>query len=328
MIINHPGPWQQYHLRSDNRGLSTIELKSKYINEQYLFEAQMTQLQHQHNIFMNGGGGGPLSPPPLPSIDPDAQAFITAAGITNPTQQSAIEALVLSLKGNSIWDKFAAIYPFVGGTAFSHKFNLKDPRDLDAAYRLSFNGGITHSSNGALPNGTTGYANTFFNPTTPPNDGVHFSNYYRTNAIDVKFQFGCVYTIDAGENRQFFNHYLQTTPTNTSYANGGDSSTNIPTPNNLGNHIVTRINGSTIVKLFKNGTLLSSIDTFGGANANANMFLMGNNTVQRDDSPPQQTFYGTVQIAFATIGAGLTDTEAVNLNTAIATFQTTLGRQV
>ena len=278
--------------------------------------------------IIGGLGQQSSAPPPPPPIDPDAQAFITAAGITNPIQQSAIEALVLSLKENSIWTKFSAIYPFVGGTAFSHKFNLKDPRDLDAAYRLSFNGGITHSSNGALPNGTTGYANTFFNPTTPPNDGVHFSNYYRTNAIDPKFQFGCTYTIDAGENKQFFNHYLQTTATNTGYSNGGDQATNILTLNNLGNHIVTRINGSTIAKLFKNGTLVSSIDTFGGANANANMFLMGVNQVQQDDSPPQQTLYGTVQIAFATIGAGLTDTEAVNLNTAIATFQTTLGRQV
>ena len=51
-----------------------------------------------------------------------------------------------------------ALYPFVGGTATSHKFNLKDPRDLDAAFRLQFNGGWTHNSNGVTPNGTNGYA--------------------------------------------------------------------------------------------------------------------------------------------------------------------------
>jgi hypothetical protein len=82
MIINHPGPWQQYHLRFDNKGLSTMELKSKYINEQYLFEAQMAQIQQQHNIFMNGGGGGKLNEntPTPPSTSAFSNAFSNAFG--------------------------------------------------------------------------------------------------------------------------------------------------------------------------------------------------------------------------------------------------------
>ena len=95
---------------------------------------------------------------PKSSFDPDAQAFITAAAITDPTQQAAINTLVLDLKGYSIWSKFKAIYPIVGGTASSHKYNLKDPRDLDAAFRLTFATGWTHSANGMLPNGTTAFA--------------------------------------------------------------------------------------------------------------------------------------------------------------------------
>ncbi len=95
-------------------------------------------------------------------FDADAQAFITAAGITDATQQQAINTLVVDMKGYGIWTKMKAIYPFVGGTATTHKYNLKDPRDLDAAFRLSFNGGWTHSSNGALPNGSNAYADTYF----------------------------------------------------------------------------------------------------------------------------------------------------------------------
>ena len=76
----------------------------------------------------------------LPTTDPDAQAFITAAAITDPTQQAAINTLVVDLKGYSIWTKMKALYPFVGGTASAHKFNLKDPRDLDSAFRLVFSG--------------------------------------------------------------------------------------------------------------------------------------------------------------------------------------------
>ena len=69
-------------------------------------------------------------------VDADAQAFITAAGITDSTQQSAIDTLVKQLKGYGIWSKMKAVYPFVGGTATTHKYNLKDPRDLNAAFRL------------------------------------------------------------------------------------------------------------------------------------------------------------------------------------------------
>jgi hypothetical protein len=98
------------------------------------------------------------------AVDADATAFITAAGITNLTQASAINTLVNDLKTYGLWTKMKALYPFVGGTATSHKFNLKDPRDLDAAFRLVFTGGWTHTSTGAKPNGTTGYANTYLNP--------------------------------------------------------------------------------------------------------------------------------------------------------------------
>ncbi len=44
-----------------------------------------------------------------PSGDADAQAFITAAGITDNTQKSAIETLVTDLKGYGIWTKMSAL---------------------------------------------------------------------------------------------------------------------------------------------------------------------------------------------------------------------------
>ena len=120
------------------------------------------------------------------SNDADAQAFIDAAGITDATQQSAINTLVTDLKGYGIWTKMKAIYPFVGGTSSTHKWNLKDPRDLDAAFRLVFAGGITHSSTGALWNGTNGYANTYLSPATSlTTSSGHFSYYSRSNPANA-----------------------------------------------------------------------------------------------------------------------------------------------
>jgi hypothetical protein len=61
MLINHPGSWQQFQFRSDNRGLSVMEMKSKYLHEQYLFENELFNLQQQHQNWLNGSSGGPTS---------------------------------------------------------------------------------------------------------------------------------------------------------------------------------------------------------------------------------------------------------------------------
>lgn len=112
----------------------------------------LTYTPYNTNLFLNNSNGTPF--------DPDAQAFITAANITDSIQQNAINQFVIDLKIDNLWDKMKAIYPFVGGTAFSHKWNLKDPRNLNIAFRLIFNGGMTHSATGVLFNGTNGWADT------------------------------------------------------------------------------------------------------------------------------------------------------------------------
>jgi hypothetical protein len=68
--------------------------------------------------------------------------------------------LVSDLKRFGLWTKIKAFYPFVGGNATSHKFNLKDPRDSNDAYRLTFSGGWTHSSMGIKGNNSNTVANT------------------------------------------------------------------------------------------------------------------------------------------------------------------------
>ena len=77
--------------------------------------------------------------------DIDVVNFVNATGISDPTIINAICTLTTSLKNNGLWNKMNAIYPFVGGSATTHKFNLKNPADTNAAFRLSFTGGWTHS---------------------------------------------------------------------------------------------------------------------------------------------------------------------------------------
>jgi hypothetical protein len=119
--------------------------------------------------------------------DADAIAFLSATGISDATICEAIDSLVIDIKAiNSaaVWAKLYFLHPHVGSDATSHKYNLKDPRDLDAAYRLTFGGGWTHTSTGSKPNGSTGYGDTHLVPNTVFNttDLCAIGYYSRTNS--------------------------------------------------------------------------------------------------------------------------------------------------
>jgi hypothetical protein len=107
-----------------------------------------------------------INPYSSSGFDPDAQTFINVTGISG-SNATAINNLVLDLKSGSYWSGLDAIYPMIGGTATTHKYNLKNPLDTDAAFRLNFVGGWTHNSSGAKPDGVSGtYADTFAVPNT------------------------------------------------------------------------------------------------------------------------------------------------------------------
>ena len=119
----------------------------------------------------------------------EAVRFFAAAGITDPAQQAAINALIVSAKENGWWDLCDFIYPFVGGNANAHSFNLKDT----SRFQISWNGGVTHGTNGITGNGTTGYGTTGFIPSGSSlvslNSG-HLSTYMRTAGSATKTRLG------------------------------------------------------------------------------------------------------------------------------------------
>jgi len=256
-------------------------------------------------------------------IDPDAQAFITAAAITNPTQQSAINQLVIDLKVYSIWTKIKALYPFVGGTAFQHKFNLKDPRDLDAAFRLIFYGGWTHSGNGGLPNGTNAYADTRLFPFSIfATNNIHLSYYSRTN-INALVTTGDI-GVTSGPSGP---DYLMLLPrlSNVSWYTILEVASYTTVADTDSSAFYTGTRTGTTVKGFKNGVNVASRTGIPAqTRANAPIYLGAVNFHGLGTAG----WYSSRQCAGATIGDDLTDTEAANLRTSIQTFNTTLGRQV
>ena len=246
--------------------------------------------------------------------DSDAQAFVTAAAITDSTQMSAINTLVTDLKSANIWSKMKAIYPFVGGSATAHKFNLKDPRDTDAAFRLGFYGGWTHSSTGAKPNGTTGYADTNLTPSARLASTSGFGFYSRTNStVGVQADMGALYYFPI---QAFGSSAGGTTRYFASNSNDYSSFTDTDTRG----FYQTYRTDSTTVKSLKNTTLYSA--TLSYATPNLDIFIGARNEIN------VAQVFSLKEFAFAYIQENFTDSDAANLYTAVQKYQTTLGRQV
>lgn len=261
-----------------------------------------------------------------PALDPDAAAFLTAASITDPTITSAINTLVLDMKGYGIWTKMKAIYPFVGGTASTHKWNLKDPQDTNAAFRLVFNGGWTHSSTGALPNGTNAWANTFLSPSTSlTNNNTHISYYSRTVAAGPsKALMGCS---TGGSAIPLITIYGRSTSGNVVQVDCYHYITNRINVSDLTGAAFYTNNRTTsaFFRVFRNGLIAGTNSNVNIQNVTAINFPIALGALNLNGTAGQFGFFET---AFSSIGDGLTDTEAANFYTAVQAYQTTLGRQI
>ncbi len=254
-------------------------------------------------------------------LDADALAFIVAAGITDYAEQDAIGELVAELKAEGLWAKMHAIYPMVGGSENSQKYNLKDPNDSDPAFRLAFSGGWTHSNTGALPNGSNAYANTFYIPATNGNlTSQHISYYSRTTFSGGGADMGSVGTVGNALEGQLF---VAPNSSDTFYsaANNTNKYSHSTAVDSAGYFIISRTDATT-VRSHKNSTLLFS-DT-GNANTISDF------SVYLGAINEQNTAlgYSSRECAFATIGEGLTPAEAITLNTLVQLFQTSLNRNV
>lgn len=240
-------------------------------------------------------------------------AFATATGITDATILGALNTFDLGLISNGLDSKMKAVYPFVGGSAITHKYNFFDARDLDIAFRLQFNGGFTHSSNGILLNGTNAYANTFLTTSSTLGlNSTHFSIYSRTNSPNSLGFDMCTNSSQSFSLATSFN-------SNTTYfqVNQNIGYSTFTDADSLGFRLISR-NSSTTEKLFKNSSLVGSVtvNTQGQYGAiDIGRFISGG-------------YYSNKQYAFMTIGNGLTDGEASTLYSLIQTFQTSLSRQV
>lgn len=250
------------------------------------------------------------------------QAFATATGITSAKILNALHTLDTGLISNGLDVKMKALYPFVGGTSNTHKFNFMDARDLDAAFRLQFNGGWGHSSNGILPNGTNAYANTYLTPSTSLGLYNAHSSIYTKKGGTSGFDLG-------SSNLNSWSREFLLSANRGGYATSGLYDLYGPgsiqqSVGDVVGFFNNTITSNTSTKLYKNGV---SIGSYTGTNtslpAEFPIWLGGVNA--SDVGMVEQS---SRQLAFASIGSGLTDVEATTFYNLVQAFQTSLSRQV
>jgi len=260
-------------------------------------------------------------------FDPDAQAFITAAGITGETQQSALNQLVLDLKGTGsttnntdVWSDLYSLYPFCPidnstATLDGFKWNLLNPLDTDAAFRITWNNAPTVAVTGVKGNGSNQYGNTHFNPSTDfiSSNDCGFTVALSTVGLEGDVDVGCRNGTTTAFESVTFGSSMRlrvATYTNQIIVAGAD----------YDNIYTASRRGSTDFEAYKNGVTAGTNSTSAASNPNLDVFILCENN---GGSP---SLYSTREQQACAIHKGLTDNQAKDIYDAITTYNTALGR--
>lgn len=261
-------------------------------------------------------------------LDPNAATFLSTAGITDQATVQAINNLVKSLKTTSLWTRCIAIWPFVGGTAVTNKYNLVNP----AQYNLTFGGTWVHATTGSLPNGSTAYADTNVLATTLSQSNAHLAFYSRTNNSSA----GGI-CIGAATNTSPIQSPLvalqikgQNPSANTGLyynATGATAESAVYTNTDgrgfyVGSKTSNAIGG---VVLYKNGVSQAAntvVPTVAAYPTAKNLILSAWTSGATPFYPDNK------ECAYASVGLSMTATQVATYNTIITNFQTALSRNV
>jgi hypothetical protein len=260
------------------------------------------------------------TPSPGPAFDPDAAAYlsavVTAGGTVTSPMSAATNNMFLALKSNGLYTKIDAMYPVLGGTAGSHKFNAINPIDTNGAYRLTFTAGWTHNASG-MTNSGTAYADTHYDASLVVS-GVadqHISIYTTTQSSRGTQDIGSTDTtagvIEVGIYTSFGgNSFIP----NVKSAGSGYVSYSQPTQAGIGYFIATS-NGTNVLGT-KNGVLeVNGVQTPAFTDKS---HWVGNSNGNQS--------VGSTSLIFATFGRQLTSSQMTTLSSIINAFQTSLGR--
>jgi hypothetical protein len=246
--------------------------------------------------------------------DPLTLPFISANGITSKTIIDAINTCFIEQRAAGILNSHIAQYFLFLGSATATKFNAMNPADTDAAFRITWNGGVSYASTGATGNGSTGYGDTNIVPNTnlSQND-VSMGIYIRNNIANSGM---CDMGVGAANSLYLYSRF--TTGNTLSYGANETFGTNTYTPNydSTGFYSISRAS-ATLRKVFKNGHKLQEVNTSSSGRSTGEINIMRIGGAATD--------YSTREYAYAFVGTALTEDQEHTRYEIIQRMLTTLG---
>lgn len=263
-------------------------------------------------VTNNVAGGG---------LDADAQAFFTAAGITDPTQQGILNTQLVGHKTDTHFaSKILDWWPAVGATANRHRTNAKRPT---TPYNLLYVGSPTHGSQGIVcPAGANG-AEIDIVPSVDMDIADLGLGIYAHDNVAVstlaKFLIGCqgltpnnfgLYIIPRFSNDQFY----------CAMTDGGGNVQDVST-DSRGFWFMTRT-ANNVGKLYKNGVQVGT--TFASVQTTLPNQRIGVGGGRENSSGTYTSGENTVTQIFRTLG--MSDADVLALSNRVNAAETALGR--
>lgn len=251
--------------------------------------------------------------------DPDAKNYLDAIrAVDQVKNELAVQNLFKNLKAGGNYIPGYPIYPMYGNHLDAVKINATDPRNLDAAFRLTFPAGITVSADGIQGNGTSQYVKTFFTGANFTLNNTCLAFYSGTNQSRSETEI----TVFSGAN----SHQLSLRIADIAYFEsykGNDSLSRLTfaSTNSLGLHLENRT-ASNNHNAWIRGTKVATAATVSGA-----LHTLEYRLLCLNDNGTNSTF-SSKKCMFAALLPGRSDAQAIALNNTIKQFNTELGRSV
>lgn len=253
------------------------------------------------------------------SFDEDAQTYFDANGLANPDHKGAVSDMFVSLKAETaIWNKKVAGY-IMWDTLEESKYNMFNPVDSDAAFRLTQTGAGTFSQGFTNVNTSAAGLYTKLQPSEVAADGL------LTRVVSIKSDvqgtgvaLGC-----ASINNDPNDWFQPWNGSNQCVFRGGSATTNTKaSTSSIGKWYLTSKSAGS--ETFKNGASLGSSAAFTPSANTVSDYIIGNGGSSGTATPTYNPFLGKISLVM--FFDELSAAEVATLNTIIATLETALGR--